>query len=156
MINPVSLVRFMHVKCSFSPRFYVVLYFSYDRSNLSSPCFSRFLQHHISPATTSVPNGFTWQLQKHFAVFQVVSYGTGIKHAQQCIGQTVDESAVMSPHIINSILDNPIYNNQWAVKLLPSPKYKRKRILQKLNCQTSSHTRDFMSSPVIACVSAID
>jgi hypothetical protein len=71
-----------------------------------------FLQHHISPTTTSAPNGFTWQLQKHFAVFQVVSYGIGIKHTQQCIGQTVDESAVMSPHITNSILDNPIYNNQ--------------------------------------------
>jgi len=86
----------------------------------------------------------------------VVSYGTGIKHAQQCIGQTFDESAVMNTHITNSILDNPIYNNQWNVKLLPSPKYKRKRTLQKLNCQTSSHTRDSMSSPAIACVSGID
>jgi len=27
----------------------------------------------------------------------VVNYGTGIKHAHQCTGQTVDESAVMSP-----------------------------------------------------------
>jgi hypothetical protein len=66
----------------------------------------------MSPTTTSALNGFTWQLQKYFAVFQMVSYGIGVKHAQQCIEQTVDESAVMTPNITNSILDNPIYNNQ--------------------------------------------